>query len=433
MKQRKLQLNIEKLRPEAEDYPLPSIAAAILLLLAAPFVSRYLAYIVLGICLYRAVRYDVGVFSTDMVLLSSFSMIFVSPTGSHLISHAMLLGAIWHLCHRRLRVELSFVLLILLVDYGACRVNGEYTNFSYWLTGLMLLRLVALELQPKEYRRMLLIFCAGLVVSSVYALLFRGTAQMQSILGTEALAYMGSSLRRFIGPLGDANFYAAYLILGMAFAFQLWSLNHIHLPTCLFFQIFFGIMGIMTYSKTFIVCAVLLVLAYLYSLISKGKLLMGLVLAGAGLVVGGSSILSTVGYRLASAQSISDLTTGRTDLFILYLTRIVETPISFLFGLGMDAPVLGLATHNVYLDILYYTGALGLALMAVYIVYLTLTAGKKVAGKSKLIRYLSLAMLGLLFCTLQGMFAVNFYILVAAGISSVGLENKGEVKKQCQS
>lgn len=424
-----------RLRLEKGQYPLPSIAAVILLLLAAPFVSLYLAYVAFAVCLYRVIVYDTRVFAMDMALLSSFSMIFLSPTGSHLISYVLLIGSVWQLLRRKLRVELSFVLLILLLDYGVLRVHGQYASLVFWFTGLLTVRLVALELQPKDYSHVLVSFCTGLLVASVYALIFRNTSQFQAVRGAETVAYMGSSLHRFTGTLGDPNFFAAYLILGMAFSFQLWSFGHMRLSVCLLFQVAFGAMGVLTYSKTFIVCAVLLILAYIYSLLSKGKLLAGLLLVGTGLAVGTSSLLSTVGYRLASAESISDLTTGRSELFVRYLERIVETLSGFLFGQGMDAPVLERATHNVYLDVFYYIGAVGFMLMAVYLVHLTMVAGKKAIGapKSKLMKYLSLAMLALLFCTLQGMLSNAFYVLVAVGISSVGLENKGKGETLCQS
>ena len=61
---------------ERTVFPLPGIAAAVLLILASIFLSPYLNLLALLICVVRIIRYGPAAFSTDYCILAAASLLF---------------------------------------------------------------------------------------------------------------------------------------------------------------------------------------------------------------------------------------------------------------------------------------------------------------------------------------------------------------------
>ena len=73
-------------------------------------------------------------------------------------------------------------------------------------------------------------------------------------------------------------------------------------------------------------------------------------------------------------QILSELTTGRTEIWKQYLDKILESPKSILFGYGVGAESVGkfgalenCSSHNTYLQCVYYVGIVGIGIIILWL------------------------------------------------------------------
>jgi O-antigen ligase len=161
----------------------------------------------------------------------------------------------------------------------------------------------------------------------------------------------------------------------------------------------------------------------------------GIALVAAVLLLGDNSPFATVLDRLASASSLSDLTTGRSDVFSAYLSAITENVWTLLFGSGLAASNLGRDPHNLYIEIAYYLGIVGLGLIIAY--YCTLIHAinyrNKTRGRQNLIaKYLPLLVVALFHMTLHGMTTFPAYMAFFVAALSMLVITKPEEVAPCQ-
>ena len=121
--------------------------------------------------------------------------------------------------------------------------------------------------------------------------------------------------------------------------------------------------------------------------------------------------MAVVIARLTSADTISDLTTGRTDVYAQYLEAICKNAGTFLFGYGLDDEGLFKDTHNLVLELAYYIGVIG---MVLYIGFYSVMF-KKMNGKlgsvsqNVIAKYILVIMMIALYFSLNGAFVSMFY------------------------
>ena len=119
--------------------------------------------------------------------------------------------------------------------------------------------------------------------------------------------------------------------------------------------------------------------------------------------------------RFFEATNFHEFTTGRSTLWAQYMRVIFASPVTVLFGFGLNAPDLQLATHNVVIEVMYYLGLIGTVL---YFGVLT-TMFKRIirsrGGNAKghfIEKYFVLFIVALLHMSLHGMFQMIFYVNV---------------------
>lgn len=418
-------------------YPLGGILLIVVLLLAGPFLSSFLVFGAFGISLYRIVKFDSRTFATDYCILLPLSPLYQIPNGMSLMVYVCLLAAVWYFIKNGIRADSSYVMLIVLLNYMVMRMQMNISGFVLCFGQLFMLCVILPKQDGESAERTAKAFCMSVILSSVYALLFRNTPQLRAIRGNEAPAYWGSVLNRFYGIFKDPNYYMTLLIIGLAMLVKLRDCERINrLP---FWTMTVGmiVFGILTYSKTFFVVLVVLVAIYIVWQFRNRRYLYGsiiifLILAlGSTLLFAKDSPFAVVMTRLTSANNISDLTTGRTDLFAMYLEAITDDIWSFLFGAGMASKNLGRDPHNIYLEITYYTGAVGLILFMCYYWGMVRVMKKRTAQMRKqnlIARYVVVVMVLILYFTLHGMFAVVSYGGFFMAFLSILLTKKKEAK-----
>ncbi len=414
------------------EYPISSLIMILALIYASPFVSLYLNYLAFLLCIYRIIRYEESVFAVDYCVLASVSYIFVSTGIVSLLSWLSIIAALWWIIKMGVRATSSFALLIILVDYMLFRMQGEVNTFVLCISQLILM-FVLLSNQKKEGIVCCIKgFCLSVIVSSLYALLFRNTSQINSLLGNEIEAYWKSSFTRFRGLFRDPNYYMTMVAVAMALLAILFLNTYLSQKV---FVVGVGILmffGALTYSKTFLVVLVIFSILFVAMLFSGKKYIWGILCIFIFFIVGGilsRTVLSVTIYRITSTNNLYELTTGRSELIAEYLHEITKSAGNLFFGAGLSADILGRGTHNLFLEIVYYYGLVGLGVMIAYIVSLirlTLRRFEDSMGKKNgILKYTVLLIFLLLFGTLQGLrFSITYVLLYLSILAMIIIPKK---------
>lgn len=419
-----------KLVRDRLTYPIQGISVILALIYLSPFVSSLLNYAAFLMCMYRLVKYDERVFSVDYCCLISAATVFALPGGFSLVVVLSLLAEFWFVVRDGAVLDSAMAVLFLLVCYLMLRIQSSVSGFVLCVSQLLIFHRMLSFADTQTILLDIGAFVLSVLTSSVYALVFRKTSAMTAIVGREVLAYYGSSLTRFQGLFRDPNYYMSLVIMAIVLLTLLYFKKYISKAlfsagiVCMFF------FGALTYSKTFLfliclywgLCFFYLLRARRYifaAAFSVGTVVLAIILS--------NTLFATTLYRITSASSVSELTTGRTDMFEEYWREIISSPVTMLFGKGLSAQLLKKGTHNLFLEIQYYVGAIGLTLYLFYFGALVVRMQKKYAAgcyPSRLFSNSPLIVFIVLFSSLQGMFSISVYTLLYLAVIAIAVPQK---------
>lgn len=401
------------------EYPALSILLVMALVLLSPFLSTYLCYGAFLICLYRMVRYDAKVFAVDYCMLMPVYQIFRTTAGMSLLIWLCLVAAIWYFVRKKILVNGALVCLLLLLNYLIARMQMNINDFVLCFGQMFVLCVLLPRQDPQSAERACKVFCWSMVLTSLYALIFRNMPQMVAVRGPETPAIWGTSIMRFMGLLKDPNYYMTLLLVGLAVLCKLKETGRLHSVVFWGLALAMTSFGILTYSKTFFLVFVLLGGIYIIWQFWSRKVFRGVFFASVAMVAGfyllfsEASPFAVVLQRLTSAKNLSDLTTNRSDLFVAYWKAITENVGTFFFGRGLNEPLLrGQGVHNLYLEITYYLGVVGFVLILFFYISMIRDIQKnypEVKKQSKLAKYVVLLIMAVQYMALQGMFLLITY------------------------
>ena len=247
-----------------------------------------------------------------------------------------------------------FVITLMLVPFLTRELDGGY-DFS-WLT---------------------VCFALGICLAAI-------TARYLTVLPTiSRYIDVNTSLGmiRRSGYNGDPNFYSAHITAALSGLLILMLSNHKR--NKVFFSLVLICMllycGLMSVSKSFLLISACLLLLWLAALLfQRGrvsvKVTMIVALIIAGLFFLSSTVftdmLDTLFSRFGRDSNLSDLTTGRTDVWTHYIRSMLEDGRLLLFGQGYSDVILGeKPTHNTLLEGIFQFGLIGFVLMVTWMVY----------------------------------------------------------------
>lgn len=426
-------MKIQEKRADKIEYPISTMAVCLLLIYLSPFVSLSLNYLAFGICMYRIIRYDESIFAIDYCILAGVSYIFLSTGRVSLLAWLSIAAALWYMVRNGVQGNISFVILLLLMDYMLLRMQMEINTFVLCFSPLMLLYVLFSKQKKEGIILSVQAFCGSVILSSIYALIFRNTSQIRSLQGNEGFAYWGSKLTRFQGLFRDSNYYMTMVVVSIALLAILCLNRYISQRVFIICTACLVFFGALTYSKTFIVALVIFAVIFVAMLFYRKHYFLGIgsivLILGLGVILS-NTLFSVTLYRITSADNLYDLTTGRSWLIAEYIGEITKTASSLFFGAGLSAEILRRGTHNLILEVIYYFGLVGFSLMIAYFVsflrMITFRFGADSKNINGVFRYAVLIIFLVLFCTLQGMTFVITYVMLYLSILATVITPKEE-------
>ena len=205
----------------AMAYPVGSMALVLLLIFLSPFVSSYLCYVALLICVYRAVRYNSGIFITDYCVLLPLFHLFRGPDGMSLQVYLCLFAAVWYLIRGSVKVNSVVVWFLLLFNYLIARMQMDIANYLLSFGQIFLCFVLLPRQDSSSALRACKFFCFSVLLSSFYAIAVRNSWQLQAIIGPEAVAIWGTGIMRFRGLFEDPNYYMTLLVVALGLLLKL--------------------------------------------------------------------------------------------------------------------------------------------------------------------------------------------------------------------
>lgn len=417
------------------EYPAFSMLMVMALILLSPFVSTYLCYFAFFLCIYRVIRYNAKVFATDYCILLPVTQLFQTAGGMTFLIWLCLIAAVRYLLSGKIRANVTLVLILVLLNYLITRMQLVINDFVLCFGQVFILYVLLPKQDPVSAERATKAFCWSVILTSVYALVFRNTAQILAFRGEESIAIWGTGITRFSGLIKDPNYYMTMLITGMAALCKLKESGRIGEIRFWGQLLAMAVFGILTYSKTFFLMMIVVGGTYIIWQFWSRKVFRGMlfailgVAAGLYLLLSENSPFAVVLERLTSGSSLSAITTGRSDLYLRYWNVITENVWNFLFGLGLGTPILGKGTHMLYLEVIYYVGVLGLALMVCFFVSLAQDLQKNkphVRKQSLIAKYAVVAIVAIQYLSLQGMFQVLTYGVFFVALLTIEITSAGD-------
>ena len=431
-------ISIRKINILSEtEFPWRALAVSILLILLTPFINKWLVILPIAIQIFRMLKYDEHVFIVDAVALLPFSSIFIIPNVGTALGALVVLGDIWFLIKRRfLNLKEPLICLACLAIYLLFRMQTEFTNYIFIVSGLLFMYIMLDRADASDAVWAAKAFVVGLLIASLYGLIFRGNYHIVSYISNDvAASFEYQNVHRFSGILADSNYYSSYLIMGMAIILQLYIINEVSFSRYAVCEIMFSIFGFLTYSRTFFAMFIIVLVVTIYLLFKDKKYMVGgtllivVLITGYFALTGKLSAFEVILSRFSSAKNLNQLTTGRSSLFVQYFKHIMESTGTALFGEGLGAGLLNKkGPHNLYIEIMYYVGIVGFILYSAYMLLLISMMKRKrkvrYSFKFSLLGLMAVGMLMIVYLSLQGMKSYSMYIQFFAALLMIILPNK---------
>ena len=116
--------------------------------------------------------------------------------------------------------------------------------------------------------------------------------------------------------------------------------------------------------------------------------------------------------RFSTITNVNDLTTGRNEIWSMYLDYILSNPRVICIGDGIGAAYIQKAMHNIYIEIWYYVGILGGLL---YIITLGgILHHRTIVFRKNSVNYFLIVVVAFMYSFLCGFtaFEFSFYMMI---------------------
>lgn len=326
---------------------------------------------------------------------------------------------LWFLYEKKISRTCIFTVIIYLT-YCFCGsiISGNIgiIDLLKLFMNIMLLYIFIDSYEPENYHKCVFYYEFGLVAASIIGLFkvdIPGFAAMYSDLNISWIN--GVYVTRFSATFNDPNYYTIAVVVALAMAISLMAGNDRMSVDTMILGIVLLVFGCTTYSKSFYLMVAVLGIFTLLVLLRKGKIgwLLFTVLIVAILISTGAlssnEMIQTVLSRFngASTDDMSSLTTGRWDIWEDYMSYIFSNLRITLFGDGIGASYyLGRAMHNIYVEMWYYVGFIGmvgyLIMIAIFLFQRSLVRRKSV------LNYFLIIAVAVLYFFLAGFTAFEF-------------------------
>lgn len=305
-------------------------------------------------------------------------------------------------------ISASYVAVHIFSSLNLSLKLGDFIPFAANL-GLF----AAVSMYKHKYREDVLnAFLGGYFISSILGL-FKSQTRLTEHLEDDYLSLKEwHDTVRFAGLSYDANFYSILSIVVLLMLMFDYNTSFAKKRTRLYLLFCTIVFGILTFSRSLIICYILI---FALSLISRNKNIRKktqwvLLFCCFMLIVFGSQVITALGLiadRFSDISASNLMSSGRLYFWFGYLKNIFRSVNTLLIGAGVHGRLLSMvAAHNIFIELLYKFGTVGLLFDLFY-----LNMCSKAIPKTKARSIFDSFCILLLFLLLFNLSAYTFYSL----------------------
>ena len=244
------------------------------------------------------------------------------------------------------------------------------------------------------------------------------------------------TITRLSGYYKDPNFYSAHITACLAGIQMLMSREKRKGRQLVWAALFIALIycGMLSASKSFVVVLAGLFLVWIPIILERGNisgkfsLILGVLCAGAVFLSTSAvqELLRIVEVRFSYASDLSELTTGRTDLWLKYWNELTHNAWLTLFGEGYSSVTLDqAASHNTIIQSVFQFGLLGAPALCIWVAC-TLKKACNVLHPHFRFRYTALMCMGAVFpwMALDILFFDEFFLLPVYAVIGAAYANR---------
>ena len=337
------------------------------------------------------------------------------------------------------QVVLTCVVMALTLVGKAVQGNRLAFSYAFFLAMLLLFPCVTKGSDQRlDLWLLTAFFACGIITAALSAQQIARYPNISRFIKVDS--YL--TITRLSGYYGDPNFYSAHITACLAGIQILLSRERQRLRQLLLAMLAVLLLycGLLSASKTFVVVTALLFFIWVPILLERhsfgtGRLRLILGILCAGLLVFTSTafqeLMRIMDTRFSYASNVSELTTGRTDLWVNYLKEFSSNIPLTLLGEGYSAVTLhGRASHNTLIQGVYQFGILGFPLVIAWL-FITLrgiyarTNLRQIRWNDLLLAAIGVALpwMGLDILFFDELFLLPVYAAIAAAYSASELKD----------
>lgn len=295
----------------------------------------------------------------------------------------------WRIINTYQTIAAIFLAILTMAEkiYQGNPIQSDYLAF---LIMLLFFPCVMEKKEHASFREMTLFFAVGIISAALVAKQAANFPNISRYIRVDS--YL--SITRSAGFYGDPNFYSAHITACLAGVLILLTkeTRRLQQMVLVIVAVVLVYCGLLSASKSFILVTICLALAWIPTMLgqktavsSKFRLTLWLVCA-ACIILSSTmfdSLLEVVRERFSYSANISQLTTGRTEIWKEYLREFSQNIPLALFGNGYTSVTLnGRASHNTIIQCIYQFGVVGTMLYVLWLV-LVLRRMHQAMGKDK--------------------------------------------------
>lgn len=356
-------------------------AQALLLCYAQIHKNRILIFLCLGLFLVQAAYACVHSYELPVLLfyLPWTALLRFSPDSVSFYTLALLMIGCMKIVKNKFMLPNYYVAIALgisVLSLLAKIISGYRLTNSYLMFLAMLVLFPTLDFEDQAYNFcwLTVFFSLGIIIAALMAERFAGYPNIAEYIKVDS--YL--SITRRCGFYGDPNFYTAHITAAIAGCLILISDGQRRAGSAALL-VLTGILvycGFLSGSKSFFLIWIFLMLLWVIEIcLTKEKLTKKAALILSLLVfliyIASSSLfqdkIDTILTRFSWANNTSEFTTGRTDLWKLYLTAIFDSQKLLFLGQGFTNVLIAQkSSHNTLIQLVYQFGVFGGALLVAW-------------------------------------------------------------------
>jgi len=273
--------------------------------------------------------------------------------------------------------QLMIGLLMMIVTLFSKLISGYGIAVEYFVFVMMFILFPSIRNEGRGrediFFNVTIFYSVGIITAALSAMFFVDYPNISKFIRVDSY----TTIVRMCGFYGDPNFYIAQITaaFGGILILMLDTKNKIHRRWAAVIAVLLLYCGFLSGSKSFILTTTGVVVLWVIAVLQnkeKGIYKIMILSASIGVVffIGTSELFSNlidvVITRLTYGNTLSDFTTGRTDLWEIYLDAILGDAKILLIGEGFtNVKVGGRGSHNTIIQIVYQFGVLGGPLLIV--------------------------------------------------------------------